>query len=86
MSFYTFYPECRALNKVLTTALYHDINISPSPENTSLDASQNTLAFLRPHYSGIIVIQQPITYLGSSSCNLAFDEPLSSLTLILINL
>lgn len=86
MSFYTFYPACSVLNKVLTTALYHDINISPSPENTSLNASQNTLAFLRPHYSGIIVILQPITYLDSSSCNLTFDEPLSSLAVILINL
>lgn len=77
---------CTVLNKVLTTALYNDINTLPSTENTSLDASQNTLAFLRPHYSGIVVILQPIAYLDSSPRNLTFDEPLSLLAVILINL
>lgn len=77
---------CTVLNKVLTTALYNDINTLLSTENTSLDASQNTLAFLRPHYSGIVVILQPITYLASFPRNLTFDEPLSLLAVILINL
>jgi len=66
--------------------LYDDINTLLSTENTSLDASRNTLAFLRPHYSGVVVILQPITYLDSSPHNLTFDEPLSLLTVILINL
>lgn len=59
-------------------------NTSLSTENTSLDASQNTLAFLRSHYSGIIVTLQPI--MDFSPHNLTFDEPLSLLAVILINL